>query len=395
MTPLEPNGQNGGAGLVAATLVHHLGTLAPDLFITLLTAQASHAELAALDAPNVRRQCVVASRTSRSRARKLADRLLPPRTVARLASAYWSVTTSRRYGRVTDDLRPNLLLCPFTVPYFWRPGVPCVSIVYDLQEVTYPEFFTAAQRLNRRRHVEDACARSDRVVCISDYVRGTLLNSVGVRPERVVTIPLGLLHASPEPDRAVIKRLALTAGEFLLYPANFWPHKNHRNLFAAMQFYCQSHPDSRLKLVCTGAPNARMRELELEAASLLPSGAVVFAGYVGPAELEALVGASRGLICPSLYEGFGMPVLEGMAHAKPVLCSNVTSLPEVAGGAAVYFDPNDPGQIAAAIEALDDAPRVAGLVARGLERAAALGTGRDMAARYLALLRQVMAAGAA
>lgn len=392
MTPLEPNGQNGGAGLVATTLVRHLSSLAPDLQITLLTAQSSHDELAALDAPNVLRRCVVDRATSRSLARKLADRLLPPRTVARFARAYWSLATSRQYGRLTEDLRPDLLLCPFTVPYFWRPGVPCVSIVYDLQHLAYPEFFTPEQRLNRQCQIQDACARSDRVVCISDYVRGTLLASVGVRPERVVTIPLGLLMASSKAELGVLDRLALTAGDFLLYPANFWEHKNHSRLFEALQIYYQSHPNSRLKLVCTGAPNARMLSLDLEAQARLPSGAVVFAGYVSPAELEALFEACCALIFPSLYEGFGMPILEAMAHSKPVLCSNVTSLPEVAGDAATYFDPTDVGQIASALEALHDAGRLGAQVSRGLQRAAAFGTSREMAEHYLVVLQQVMTA---
>ena len=270
--------------------------------------------------------------------------------------------------------------------------MPCVSIVYDLQHITYPEFFTPEQRLNRQRHIQDACARSDRVVCISEYVRTTLLASVDVYAERVVTIPLGLLQEFSGARNGVVERLGLSEGDFLLYPANFWPHKNHTRLFEALRIYRQTHPDSQLKLVCTGAPNALMRTLEVAAESLLPSGTVVFAGYVREAALASLLDACTAVIYPSLYEGFGMPVLEAMARGKPVLCSNVTSLPEVAGDAAIYFDPTDPGQIASAIDALGDTARIAELVRRGRQRAAAIGTGRDMAARYLALMYQVMAA---
>jgi glycosyltransferase involved in cell wall biosynthesis len=96
------------------------------------------------------------------------------------------------------------------------------------------------------------------------------------------------------------------------------------------------------------------------------------------------------VIFPSLYEGFGMPVLEAMAAGKPVLCSNVTSLPEVAGDAAIYFDPTDPRQIAEAISALHDADRVAHVVKRGLERATSFGDGRRMAADYLSLFRTML-----
>jgi glycosyltransferase involved in cell wall biosynthesis len=391
MTPLEPDGQNGGAGLVATSLVRHLGALAPELDITLLTARASHTELAALVAPNIRRQCVIAGPSPRSVARALADRLLAPPMRVRLQRAYWALRTSQKFGRLADDLRPDLLFCPFTVPYFWRPGVACVSIVYDLQHITYPEFFTPEQRLNRQRHIQDACARADRVVCISEYVRTTLLGSVDVYAERVITIPLGLLQEFSGARNGVVERLGLSEGDFLLYPANFWPHKNHTRLFEALRIHCQTHPDSKLKLVCTGAPNPLMRTLEVAAESILPSG-VVFAGYVSEGELATLFEACAAVIYPSLYEGFGMPVLEAMARGKPVLCSSVTSLPEVAGDAAIYFDPTDPGQIASAIDALGDTARIADLVRRGRQRAAAIGTGRDMAARYLALMYQVMAA---
>jgi glycosyltransferase involved in cell wall biosynthesis len=124
----------------------------------------------------------------------------------------------------------------------------------------------------------------------------------------------------------------------------------------------------------------------------LPSGSVVFSGYVRPEELAALLGACTALIFPSLYEGFGMPVLEAMASGKPVLCSRVTSLPEVADDVAIYFDPAEPAQIAAAIDALfqDDA-RIAGQVARGRARGKSFGDGRAMAERYLAEFDRVLA----
>jgi glycosyltransferase involved in cell wall biosynthesis len=204
--------------------------------------------------------------------------------------------------------------------------------------------------------------------------------------ERVVAIPHGLLHEAMPADNSVITRFGLAPGGYLLYPANFWPHKNHRRLFEALRL----RPNLNVRLVCTGAPNALMQALAREAEPL----GVVFAGYVSPAELAGLLQSCAGLVFPSLYEGFGMPVLEAMALGKPVLCSNVTSLPEVAGNAAIYFDPASPEQIATAIETLQhEHPLVAELVRLGRVRARAFGTARDMAGRYLALFHEVLAAG--
>jgi hypothetical protein len=165
MTPLEGHGQNGGAGLVAVSLVRHLSALAPETDFTLLTADVSHAELASLDQPNVHRKCVVTGTGTPSLAKQLVDRLLPTKARVRLKHAYRSASTSRRQHSLTEELRPSLVFHPFTIPRFSQPWVPSVSVVYDLQHLTYPEFFTPEQRLNRQRHIEDACRRSEQVVC--------------------------------------------------------------------------------------------------------------------------------------------------------------------------------------------------------------------------------------
>ena len=386
MTPLEPGGRNGGAGLVATSLVKHLSALDPESRYTLLTADDSHAELASVDAANVQRQCVGTRSESPTLARNVVDAVLPAEARVRVKRAYRWLRTGGGFGHVAADLRPDLLFCPFTVPLFWRSGVPCVSIVHDLQHLSYPEFFSPEQRLNRQRHVGDAVARSSRVVCVSEYVRQTLLANTRICAEQAVSIPLALLHEQSSGDPSIVRRLGLEPGWFLLYPANFWPHKNHRRLFQALRIHREAHPDSRLRLVCTGAPNALRRTLAEEA----PPGQVVFPGYVSEHALAALMEACAALVFPSLYEGFGMPVLEAMARGRPVLCSAVTSLPEVAGDAAVYFDPTEPEQIARAIDALEDASAMGDLVARGRQRAARMGTARDLAARYLELFNLVV-----
>jgi len=118
---------------------------------------------------------------------------------------------------------------------------------------------------------------------------------------------------------------------------------------------------------------------------------IILPGYLLDDELVALLESCQALIFPSLFEGFGMPVLEAMAFGKPVLCSNVTSLPEVAGDAALYFHPERPMEIVRTIERIETEPGlIASLVERGYRRLTTLGTPDDMAQEYLWVFRQAV-----
>jgi glycosyltransferase involved in cell wall biosynthesis len=291
-----------------------------------------------------------------------------------------------------QELQPDLLFVPFTAPFYWQPNVPMVVILHDLQHLVHPEFFSAEQRLNREGHVTDACLRAERVVCVSEHVRQMLVAHVPSVTRRALTIHHAMLHEFDVPTEPsdVLERLGLASTEYLLYPANFWPHKNHGRLFEALRLL---PTEARPKLVCTGAPGQSMQTVQALAKQLLGPDAVVFPGYVAPRDFLALLDTCTALIYPSLYEGFGMPVLEAMARAKPVLCSNVTSLPEVAGDAATYFNAMDSADIARAITDLRWHPEaIAARVEIGRERAQRFGDPTDMAQKYIAVVEEVFAA---
>src|SRR5690348_15708395 len=142
MTPLGPAGQNGGAGLVATSLVRQISQLAPESEQLLLTSNANHAELAALDAPNVRRVCAstqadesVASPAGLKQVARAALQVLPARTRVRAKdiARNWRHRSAR--AQLIEGIRPDLLFCPFTAPYFWQSGIPFVSIIHDLQHM--------------------------------------------------------------------------------------------------------------------------------------------------------------------------------------------------------------------------------------------------------------------
>ena len=412
LTPLLPGGQNGGAKLLAIELVRNLSKLLPDCEFVLLTSDISHDELSNLDSPNVRRLCVRHQQTLPGSpiSSRLIGRIrillrewltvsLPPPLLARVKAAYRSWRTHRRPTTgIIGELGPDLLFCPFTMPFFYDPAIPVVSVIYDLQYYYYPQFFSSEERIIRENNYKETCRLADRLICISEFVRETVLKNSNLLPEQVVSIPIRLFGRLKKPTlnavSTVLQRHGLVKNEFLLYPANFWPHKNHPMLFTAFSMFRSRHPESKLHLVCTGSPDDRMGTLKEVTRRMGMAAWVYFAGFLSEEEFAAVLTSCKALIFPSLYEGFGMPVLEAMAFGKPVLCSNVTSLPEVAGDGALYFDPKKPTDILSAIEDILQKPElVKRLINRGYERTASLGDAEKMAQEYLQIFHNAVRGG--
>jgi glycosyltransferase involved in cell wall biosynthesis len=162
----------------------------------------------------------------------------------------------------------------------------------------------------------------------SEYVRRSLCERLGIPPDRVKVAPWGI-------DLNRLKPAGQARDPYLVYPARNWPHKNHARLFEAFQLLRRDRPE--LKLVLTGDDHPN-----------LPDG-VVSLGRVPPDELVTHYQRAAALVFPSLNEGFGFPPLEAMACGCPVAVSRRTSLPEICGDSAEYFDPTDPADIAAAV----------------------------------------------
>jgi glycosyltransferase involved in cell wall biosynthesis len=303
----------------------------------------------------------------------------------------WRLRHERRNARLLEQLHADLVVSPFTAIAYWHPRIPSVTIVHDLQHLAYPQFFTEEQRLNRDVQIRLTRQRATRVVCVSEFVRQSLVTYLPSLASRTKVIPHGLLHEWHAPIRTGPPLPGLESGAYLLYPANFWPHKNHRTLIEALHLLRQSNPSSTLKLVCTGAPNAAMADLQVLADQRLGPGTVTFAGHVSEAVFQSLLGHCAALVYPSLYEGFGMPTLEAMAASKPVICSRILPLQEIAANAPCYFDPANPEAIAQSITAVFDDPRTTQVrVAVGQERARTFGSTADMARRHLALFYEML-----
>ena len=402
LTPVLPGGENGGAKGFVLELLRRLAALAPQTQFVLLTQAAAHPELAGLDGPNIRRLMVL-GQTAPSRIRSFVTasfsrllRHLPGRmtaTAGRIGHRWLSASKRNESATLLRNVNADLLFCPFTAPTYSESTTPTVSVIYDLQYRAYPEFFSAEDVVHRERTFVEACRRSTMLTAISDFSRHEAIGQGGLDPAKIKTIPLQissdrLRHAGK--DETVMARLDLGARKYLIYPANFWRHKNHEMLLTAFGIARNSGLASDIRLVCTGAPGLRQQWLRRAATGLGLAESVLFPGYLSNPEFLALMTNSAGVIFPSLYEGFGLPVVEAMALGVPVACSNVTSLPEVARDAAIMFDPRIPRQIAEAMIALvqDEELRIR-LIEAGTVRAARFSDSKIMAEQYWDLFQQV------
>ncbi|SOE64253.1 Glycosyltransferase involved in cell wall bisynthesis [Burkholderia sp. YR290] len=402
LTPILPGGENGGAKIFVLDLLREMTAMAPDTQFVLLTQLASHEELATLDRANVQRRMVVGAvqaSTVRPRLRRLASRVSPflggrlRRVLSRVGYRLNRKLKRHGAGSLLSDLKVDLLFCPFTAPTYWEPGIPTVCTIYDLQYKTYPEFFAPEDVAHRSQTFVDASRRATALAAISDYSRQSAIVHGELDPSRIRTIHLRMAQRiTPESGQSsveVLERLGLARQRYLIFPANFWKHKNHEMLLTAFGMACADGGlPADIKLICTGAPGARQEWLKSAASGMNLSDRVVFPGYLPNAELAALISNCIGVVFPSLYEGFGLPVLEAMAANVPVACSNTTSLPEVAADAAILFDPRVPSQIAEAMIALvqDDALR-AQLVEAGRARAVEFSDSKRMADEYWELFQ--------
>ena len=275
-----------------------------------------------------------------------------------------------RPGPIKRDLRLDELDAihfPLTVmlPRVERP--PTAVSLLDIQHLYFPEFFSRAERLYRRFAYGWSLKRAHIVIAISGHVKETLVERMGIEPDRIEVIHLGLDHELFRPGESPRE-------PFLLYPANPWPHKNHERLFQAFRRLRRERAELRLVLTGTGLER------------LSPPEGVEIRGRVPREELASLYRRASALVFPSLYEGFGQPPLEAMASGCPVACSTGGSLPEVVGDAARLFDPASAEDIAAAVQEVLDDP--APWVERGLDRAARF-TWDECARRHEAVYREL------
>ncbi len=239
---------------------------------------------------------------------------------------------------------------------------PAVVTVLDVIWIHHPETLTQRSRVAWRTLIPRCARAARRVITISEAAADDLVATLGLERTRIDVTPLGFRPPRP-PAVVVAAQLPVVLDErpVVLCVSAKRSHKNQAALVEAMV----EVPGAQLVLAGSAGPY----ELELRALAQRLGVDVRFVGWVGAGELEALYARADVFVLPSLQEGFGLPVLEAMGRGVPVACSNTSSLPEVAGDAALLFDPRSPAQIAQAIRrVLGDGALAARLREAGLAR---------------------------
>lgn len=223
----------------------------------------------------------------------------------------------------------------------------------DAQHIVFPEFFTA-QELRTRAYIwADSIKRSDHIIAISHFAKQQLIEHYGVQPDNISVIHLGVdqdkFHRPLDAHTASQIRDTYQLPErFLYYPAGTWEHKNHSRLLAALALLiARGHDD--IHLVLSGVQRSSHDHILHEVHQQSLEHHVKHIGFAHWEDVHALYQLANGVIFPSLFEGFGLPVIEAITSGTPVASSNISVLQEIGGQVVQYFDPYDIEAIADAI----------------------------------------------
>lgn len=259
----------------------------------------------------------------------------------------------------------------FTVPQFYSTKL--IVTVHDLSFLIFPEYHTSENYNFVLRNLLYLNSRAKRVICDSNQTKKDLIKYFHIPENKIVVISGGVSYIFKKEinffEREKIFRKYNLKEGYILIVSSIEPRKNLARVIKAFVEIIKIEKYRNLKLVCVGGGGWKNSHIyELVNKSNLKNN-ILFLGYVKDKELPLIYSGAKLFLYPSLYEGFGLPVLEAMASRVPVITSNVSSLPEVAGDAAVFVNPYSEREIYEAIITLLEQDELRGkLICKGLER---------------------------
>ena len=233
-------------------------------------------------------------------------------------------------------------------PHFYL-NKPFIFTLHDMQERYYPHFFTLRDKVIRWLNNRSLSKTADKILCESQFVKSDIIKFLGVDPNKVhvVQSPPPKCFNSSTVDENLYKTIKVKYGlpeEYIFYPAQFWPHKNHIKLLEAFSIVKKEFKD--LRLVFTGSKQNNFQNVDRRIQELQLENDIVYLGYIDYSDLPFLYKMSKFLVMPTLFESISIPIYEAFSLKVAVCCSNVVALPEQVGEAGLIFDPNSENDIA-------------------------------------------------
>ena len=393
-------GMSGGIEQSTAGLVAGLGMLTDgDEEYIVITENSAPDWLDAHAGPNTKVIPAPQGPAWRGYARNVVGPLFPVLRAARRAGRTARASRHRRsefgpYDPFLESLGGDVVHFPFQ--WFQATSAPSIFNPHDLQHIHYPEFFDNETVKVRDRLYRHACSECAAIEVPSQAVKADLVEQFDVPDRKILVVPRAapttLASAEQESDLADPREIYSLPKNFVLYPAQTWPHKNHVRLLQALAFLRDRH-DVSLPLVCTGRRNEHWPKIEGAVNELGLNGQALFLGYIPAHHLRALYRLAEFTVFPTLFEGGGLPVLEAFKEESPLICSRLPVLLEHAGQAAMFVDPFSVEDIASAMLRLHRDPSLRQSLREQGQRQASGFSWRRTARVYRALYRELAARG--
>jgi glycosyltransferase involved in cell wall biosynthesis len=274
-----------------------------------------------------------------SREEAVAD--VPQRFQTRKVSANPFVRLGYDLPRRVAADRPSLLHVQYTAPL--ACSVPVVVSVHDVSFLEHPEYFTSFRAMQLRLTVRRTVKTASCVLTPSEFSKQRILDAYNLSDDKVVVLPYGVssvFHPVARETAQRSMRTSLPPLPFILTVGDLQPRKNHLGLIQAFEDLIAAHPALPHHLLVVGKETWYSPTIRAAAKKSQVADRIHFTGFVDDEEVRRLYGACDLFVYPSLYEGFGLPILEAMACGRAVACSNTSAMPEVADSAALLFDPS-------------------------------------------------------
>lgn len=353
ITTLGCDAGRSGIGKYAIALLKKLPAMAPQHTFVVAVLDGEQ-DIYPCDAPNVE-----------------VD-ILPKELSGVKQSLTWHITGLPKWAR---EQRLDVLFLPAgnrRLP--WSAPCPTVGTVHDLSSFHVAAKYDPLRMFYIKRVLPKLISRLDRVLTVSESSKTDIERFTHVPSAKITITPNGydpeVFHMGLKGNREAADHYAPSQKDYWIYVSRIeHPGKNHIGLMKAYEVLVEEDP-SIPDLVCAGGSWDGSEAVHEYHAQSTAKDRIHFPGFVSNEDLPGLVANASACVYPSLYEGFGIPVIEAMACGVPVVCSNNSSLPEVVGDAAIMFDPNDTDDMVAALRRLGSDPNLkAELISRGFRRA--------------------------